>query len=160
MDTLYDLEFKTPSGDLISFSSFKGKTLLLVNTATKCGLAPQLEGLEKLHQEYKDKGLVVIGFPCDQFAGQEPETNDTVENVCRVNFGVTFQLSEKIDVNGDNTHPVFQYLKSHSKSMLGKDIKWNFTKFLVSPDGKKIKRYAPTTLPESLRQDVERELSS
>ncbi len=160
MDTLYDLEFKTPSGDLISFSSFKGETLLLVNTATKCGLAPQLEGLEKLHQEYKDKGLVVIGFPCDQFAGQEPETNDTVENVCRINFGVTFQLSEKIDVNGDNTHPVFQYLKSHSKSMLGKDIKWNFTKFLVSPDGKKIKRYAPTTLPESLRQDVERELSS
>lgn len=159
MSSLYELSFNDTTDKEISLREFKGKVLLLVNTATKCGLAPQFEGLEKLHEEYKEKGLVVIGFPCNQFAEQEPETNDTMTQVCKVNFGVTFFLSEKIDVNGTCTHPVFKYLKSHSKSMLGEDIKWNFTKFLVSKDGKTIKRFAPTTKPESLRGIIEKLLA-
>jgi len=155
---LYDLSFRNSFGSEVSLADFRGKVLLLVNTATKCGLAPQFKELEKLHQDYKDKGLVVIGFPSDTFA-QEPESNETVASVCEVNFGVTFMLSEKIDVNGENTHPVFRYLKEHSNSALGKDIKWNFTKFLVSKDGKTIRRYAPTTKPEKLRATIEQLLS-
>ena len=155
MTTIYDLSFKDTTGREISLGKFEGKVILIVNTATKCGLAPQFEGLEQLHQDYKDKGLVVIGFPCDQFAGQEPETNETMVKVCQLNFGVTFQLSEKIDVNGPNTHPIFKYLKDHSKSAIGKEIKWNFTKFLVSRDGRTIKRFAPTTKPEAIRQSIE-----
>lgn len=154
MSSIYDFSFKDPAGTEISLDQFKGKLLLLVNTATKCGLAPQFTELEALHTEYKDSGLVVIGFPCDQFAGQEPETNETMVGVCQINFGVTFQLSEKINVNGAQTHPIFAYLKKHSSALLGKDIKWNFTKFLVSPDGQKITRYAPTTTPESMRNDI------
>lgn len=157
--TVHDFSFNDTTGKVISLREFEGKILLLVNTATKCGLAPQFEGLEKLHQAYKDKGLVVIGFPCDQFAGQEPETNDTMTEVCKLNFGVSFLLSEKIDVNGPHAHPVFKYLKSHSKSMLGEDIKWNFTKFLVSKDGETIHRFAPTTNPESLQGTVEKLLA-
>ena len=153
--SLYDLTFKDTVGNEISLGDYRGKVLLLVNTATKCGLAPQFLELEALHEEYGSKGLVVIGFPCDQFAGQEPETNETVVGVCQINFGVTFLLSEIIDVNGAGTHPVFAYLKSHSKSALGKDIKWNFTKFLVSPDGETIHRYAPTTVPAKLRPTIE-----
>lgn len=160
MNTLYDLSFKDTKGNEISLGDFRGKVLLLVNTATKCGLAPQFEGLEKLHQEYKDKGLVVIGFPCNQFAGQEPETNETVAQVCQINFGVTFTLSEKIDVNGPGTHPIFAYLKSHSKSALGKEIKWNFTKFLVARDDEQITRFAPTTTPESIRAHIEKLLNN
>lgn len=155
METLYDLSFKDTRGTEIALAEYRGKVLLLVNTATQCGLAPQFTELEQLHKDYKDKGLVVIGFPCDQFAGQEPETNETVVGVCQVNFGVTFMLSEKIEVNGKNTHPLFAFLKTHSKSMLGKDIKWNFTKFLVGPDGSAIRRFAPTTTPESMRDDIE-----
>ncbi len=155
MMNIYDLNFKDTTGREISLGEFKDKVILIVNTATKCGLAPQFEGLEKLHQDYKDKGLVVIGFPCDQFAGQEPETNETMVKICQLNFGVTFQLSEKIDVNGLNTHPIFKYLKDHSKSALGKEIKWNFTKFLVSSDGRTIKRFAPTTKPEAMRKSIE-----
>ena len=154
MLTFYDLSFRDSFGSDVSLADFRGKLLLLVNTATKCGLAPQFKELEKLHKDYKDKGLVVIGFPSDTFA-QEPESNETVASVCEVNFGVTFMLSEKIDVNGPNTHPVFKYLKEHSNSALGKDIKWNFTKFLVSKDGKTIRRYAPTTKPEKLRPAIE-----
>lgn len=153
--SLYDLSFKDTRGNEISLAEYKGKALLLVNTATKCGLAPQFTELEALHKEYDSKGLVVVGFPCNQFADQEPETNETVVSVCQVNFGVTFLLSEKIDVNGAGTHPIFEYLKSHSKSALGKDIKWNFTKFLVSRDGKTITRYAPTTTPDKLRPTIE-----
>lgn len=155
MANIYDLLFKDTTGKEITLEEFRGKVLLLVNTATKCGLAPQFEGLEKLHQEYKDKGLVVIGFPCNQFADQESETNETMAEVCKVNFGVTFLLSEKIDVNGPHTHPVFAYVKSHSKSTLGKDIKWNFTKFLVSKDGEAIRRFAPTTTPGKLHGTIE-----
>lgn len=158
MLTFYDLSFQDTFEREVPLSEFRGNVLLLVNTATKCGLAPQFKELEKLHQDYKDQGLVVIGFPSDTFA-QEPESNETVASVCEVNFGVTFMLSEKIGVNGENTHPVFRYLKEHSNSALGKDIKWNFTKFLVSKDGKTIRRYAPTTKPEKLRATIEQLLS-
>lgn len=142
-------------GEKIPLGELRGKVLLLVNTATKCGLAPQFKELEQLHQDYKEQGLVVMGFPCNQFAGQEPETNESMAEVCEVNFGVTFPLSEKVEVNGPSTHPVFKYLKDHSSSALGKDIKWNFTKFLVSKDGTTIQRYAPTTKPMALRSKIE-----
>ena len=152
---LYSYSFNDTFGNEVKMEQFRGKVLLIVNTATKCGFAPQFEELEKLHQDYMDKGLVVIGFPCNQFGGQEPETNDTVVNVCKVNFGVTFLLSAKIDVNGPDTHHIFEYLKEHSKSTFGKRIKWNFTKFLVSKDGQLIERFAPATTPESMRSDIE-----
>lgn len=155
MNNLYDLTFNDTMGEKISMGDYRGKVLLLVNTATKCGFAPQLTELEAISQKYKDKGLVVIGFPCNQFAGQEPETNESVVEACKINFGVTFLLSEKIEVNGPNTHPLYVYLKSHSKSMLGKDIKWNFTKFLVSPDGETIARFASATKPEKLIPRIE-----
>lgn len=151
----YQLEAKTPNGKTIPFSDFEGKVVLIVNTATKCGLAPQFEGLENLYQQYKDKGLVVLGFPCDQFAGQEPETNETLEQVCKINHGVTFPLTEKSDVNGKNTTPVFKYLKSKLGGFLGSRIKWNFTKFLIDRNGVPYKRYAPTKTPISMEKDIE-----
>jgi glutathione peroxidase len=156
--TFYDLEAKTPAGKPIPFSDFKGKVVLVVNTATKCGLTPQFSGLEKLHHEYKEKGLVLIGFPCNQFAGQEPESNESMEETCAINHGVSFQLTEKIDVNGKNTHPVFGYLKDKLRGFPGKSIKWNFTKFLISPDGKPYKRYSPTTKPEAIEADIKEQL--
>ena len=135
-------------------SSFKGKPVLVVNTATQCGLTPQFTGLEKLHQEYREQGLVVLGFPCNQFANQEPETNETMQQVCEINHGVTFQLTEKVDVNGPATHPVFDFLKNQLKGTLGNNIKWNFTKFLIDGDGNPVKRYAPITKPEKIEKDI------
>lgn len=154
-DSFYDLEAKTPAGKSVSFQTFQGKAVLVVNTATKCGLAPQFDGLEKLHQKYRDKGLAVIGFPCDQFANQEPVGDSDMEQVCKVNFGVTFPLMAKVEVNGAGTHPVFQYLKSKNKGLFGQDLKWNFTKFLISPDGTSVERYAPTTEPAQIEKDIE-----
>jgi glutathione peroxidase len=150
----YDLKTKKTNGDIINMSDFKGKTVLIINTATKCGLAPQFDGLELLHKNYKDKGLVVLGFPCNQFQNQESETNDTMTESCRINHGVTFQLTEKIDVNGDKTDPIFKYLKGELGGFLGTKIKWNFTKFLISPNGKPYKRYAPITKPEKIEKDI------
>lgn len=158
MTNFYDLSFNDTYGNQIKLSEFTGKPILVVNTATKCGFAWQFEELEKLHQDFNKSGLVVIGFPCDQFAGQEPETNESMVNVCKLNFGVTFTLSEKINVNGKETHPIFDYLKNTSDSGVLKRIKWNFTKFLVSPDGKKIERFAPSTAPETLRPKIEQYL--
>ncbi len=153
--TIYDLEFDDSRGNKIEMKQFKGKVLLIVNTATKCGLAPQFEELERIYQKYKEQGFEIIGFPSNQFANQEPETNETMNETCRINFGVTFTLSEKIFVNGENTHPVFIYLKNKAKkSIFGKKIKWNFTKFLISSDGKIIKRYAPTTKPLKFEKDI------
>jgi glutathione peroxidase len=152
----YDLSVNTPQGKPIEMMDFKGKTVLIVNTATKCGLAPQFDGLENLHQKYKDKGLVILGFPCNQFQNQEPETNETVEQACRLNFGVTFQLTEKIDVNGKNTHPVFKFLKNELNGFFGNRIKWNFTKFLINPEGMPVKRYAPTTKPSAIEKDIQK----
>jgi glutathione peroxidase len=128
---------------------------LLVNTASRCGLAPQFAELEALHKKFQYKGLTVIGFPCNQFANQEPETNETLENYCLLNFGVTFPLSELIEVNGKNTHPIFKYLKDHASSpLLGKTIKWNFTKFLVEPHEKSITRFTPQTSPNELEKII------
>ena len=155
MSAIYDLSCNDTMGNHMPLGDFRGKVLLFVNTATHCGFAPQLTELEALHQEYKDKGLVVVGLPCNQFGNQEPETNDTVAQVCQMNFGVTFRLTEKIDVNGANEHPLLTYLKAHSQSVLGKDIKWNFTKFLVSRDGETIMRYAPSKKPTALRSKIE-----
>ncbi len=150
----FKLSASTPQGREVSMGEYEGKAVLIVNTATKCGLAPQFDGLEALHQRYKNQGLVVLGFPCDQFMGQEPETNDTVEEACRINHGVTFQLMAKSDVNGKNTNEVFKYLKSELGGFLGSRIKWNFTKFLIDRSGKPYKRYSPSTKPEKLEQDI------
>lgn len=152
--TFHDFTIKTPAGETVDLSRYKNKVVLAVNTATKCGLAPQFDGLEQLHQKYKDKGLVVLGFPSDQFLNQEPETNETIVEACRINHGVTFQLFEKIDVNGANTHPVYQYLKSQKGGFLGSKIKWNFTKFLIAKDGIPVKRYSPTTVPAKIEADI------
>lgn len=156
MEPFYQLHAKTPQGKELSMADYKGHPVLIVNTATKCGLAPQFDGLEELHQKYKDKGLVVLGFPSDQFLNQEPETNDTVEEACRINHGVTFQLTEKCDVNGNNTHPVFNYLKKELGGFLGSKIKWNFTKFLIDKNGKPVKRYAPVTKPDAIEKDIQK----
>jgi len=150
----YQLKVKKPNGEILEMKNFKGKNVLIVNTATKCGLAPQFDGLETLHQKYKDKGLVVLGFPSAQFLNQEPETNETVEEACKINHGVTFQLTEKIDVNGKNTHPVFTYLKSKKGGFLGNRIKWNFTKFLIDKNGNPVKRFSPTDKPEKIEKDI------
>ncbi len=150
----YDLEINTPHGKSLKMSDFENKIILIVNTATKCGLAPQFDELEELHQKYKEKGLVIIGFPSNQFLNQEPETNDTMEETCRINHGVTFQLTEKIEVNGKNTHPIFKYLKEELPATFGKKIKWNFTKFLITSDGKPFERYAPTTKPGNIENDI------
>lgn len=151
---IYNLTYKKPSGEKISLEEYKGKVILIVNTATKCGLTPQFEGLETLHQKYKDQGLVIIGMPCDQFANQEPETNENMVLMCKINHGVTFQLTEKIDVNGKNTHEIFKYLKEELGGILGSSIKWNFTKFLIDRTGKPYKRYAPTTVPSKIEEDI------
>lgn len=150
----YSLKTKTPNGRLLSMNEFEGKAVLIVNTATKCGLTPQFEGLEELHRKYKDKGLIVLGFPCDQFKSQEPETNETMEEVCKINYGVSFQLTEKVDVNGKTEHPVFTWLKNKKSGFFGKKIRWNFTKFLIDKTGKTVKRYSPTTEPKKIEKDI------
>lgn len=157
--TFYEQEINTPSGEKIKMNDFKGKVVLIVNTATQCGLTPQFDGLEKLHQTYKDQGLVVLGAPCNQFGGQEPLSNETMSETCRINHGVTFQLTEKIDVNGSNTHSLFIYLKRKLGSWLGSKIKWNFTKFLIDQNGKPFKRFAPTTKPETIEKYIQELLS-
>lgn len=150
----HNLNAVTPKGEVVEMSLYKGKVVLVVNTATKCGLAPQFDGLEELHQKYKDKGLVVLGFPCDQFLNQEPETNETVEEACRINHGVTFKLFAKVNVNGKDTHPVYKYLKAELGGLFGSKIKWNFTKFLIDKDGRPIKRFSPTTTPDKIEADI------
>lgn len=150
----YKLSVLNTKGEELKMSNFQGKAVLIVNTATKCGLVPQFNELEMLHQRYKDKGLVVLGFPCDQFLNQEPETNESLVEACRINFGVTFQLTQKINVNGDAVHPIFKFLKDELRGTIGKKIKWNFTKFLITPNGKPFKRYAPTTKPKRIEQDI------
>lgn len=159
MERIYDFKALTSKGKELDFAQFEGKVLLIVNTASKCGFTPQFAGLEQLNQQYKDRGLVVIGFPCNQFASQDPGSDSEIEGFCQLNYGVTFQIMKKIDVNGDGAHPIFKYLKSQTKGLLGSSIKWNFTKFLVSKDGKTIKRYAPTTKPEKMKADIEEMLA-
>jgi glutathione peroxidase len=153
--SLRDLSFTTNRGEEVSLADYAGRPVLIVNTASKCGFTPQYEGLQELHEQLKDQGLVVLGFPCDQFAHQEPGDDAAIAEFCQINYGVTFPLSTKVDVNGKDTHPVFEFVKERSKGMLGSAVKWNFTKFLVSPDGQTVTRYAPTTEPADLRPDIE-----
>ena len=152
---IYDLSFVNNRGETVSLADYSGKPILVVNTASKCGLTPQYEGLQKLHEEFRDQGLIVLGFPCNQFANQERGNDAQIDEFCKVNYGVDFTLSQKVNVNGKDTHPVFQFLKSRSKGLLGGKVKWNFTKFLIAPDGETITRYAPTTKPEDIRSDIE-----
>jgi len=152
----YDLEAKTPEGKIIPMVNFKGNTVLIVNTATECGFTPQFVGLEELHQKYGPKGLKVLGFPCNQFLGQEPVADKAMETTCKRNHGVTFQLTRKVKVNGPDTHPVFKYLKNALGGFFGKKIKWNFTKFLITPEGTPYKRYAPITKPERIEKDIKK----
>ena len=156
----YSLSADTPAGKEVAFSDFRGKVVLLVNTATQCAFAPQFEGLEELYQKYKDKGLLVLGFPSNQFGNQEPESNETMTRTCKMNFGVTFPLFEKTEVNGPNTHPVFQWLKSRLGSIFGRKIKWNFTKFLVDANGKPVKRFSPFAKPVSIEPWIKKLLRS
>lgn len=155
MTKIYDFKALTSKGKELHFKDFEGRVLLIVNTASKCGLTPQFEGLEKLNRQYRDQGLTVIGFPCNQFANQDPGSDSEIEGFCQLNYGVTFQMMKKVDVNGSEAHPVFKYLKEQTRSMLfGSRIKWNFTKFLISRDGETVKRYAPTTKPGKLEADI------
>ena len=154
MTTIYDFAALTNRGVEKSFADYRGKVLLIVNTASKCGFTPQYKELEALYQKYKDVGLVVIGFPCDQFAHQEPGTDTEIEQFCQINFGVTFPLMKKIEVNGENEHPIYTFLKAQAGDCFGRNIKWNFTKFLVSRDGSVIKRYAPATKPMKIEKDI------
>ena len=153
--SLYDLEVVTIQHQKTTLTPYKGKVMLIVNTASGCGFTPQFEGLEKLYKTHKSKGFVVLGFPCNQFAGQEPLDEKGIENFCRVSYGVTFPMFSKIDVNGANAHPLYRHLKQHATGILGSEaIKWNFTKFLVNKEGKIIKRYAPSTSPEAIASDI------
>jgi glutathione peroxidase len=161
MTTVYDFSAKTIDGKSRKLSDYKGKVLLVVNTASKCGFTPQYKGLEALYEKYKSKGLVVLGFPSNQFGQQEPGPDDEIAEFCEMNFGVTFPLFSKVDVNGDAAHPLFKYLTSTKKGLLGSEaIKWNFTKFLIGRDGNVVERYAPTTKPEDLEGDIERVLGA
>ena len=155
MEMIYDFKALTSKGKELDFSQFEGKVLLIVNTASKCGFTPQFAGLEALNQKYKDRGLVVIGFPSGDFANQELADGSKAEEFCQLNYGVTFQIMKKVHVNGDEADPIFKYLKSQTKGLLGSKIKWNFTKFLISKNGSVIKRYAPMTAPEKLEKDIE-----
>jgi glutathione peroxidase len=157
--TIYELSATSNRGEEIDFAQFRGRPMLIVNTASKCGFTPQYDGLQALHETYASQGLVVIGFPCDQFANQEPGDDAAIEEFCRINFGVTFPLTTKADVNGKDTHPVFAFLKERTGGLLGSSIKWNFTKFLVAGDGTTVKRYSPKTDPAAMAQDIEALLS-
>ncbi len=153
--SVYDFKLKTLQGKDIKLKSYKGKVLLIVNTASKCGLTPQYDGLEELYRKYSEKGFVVLGFPCNQFLGQEPGTAEEIEKFCTSKYDITFPLFEKIEVNGDNTHSLYQFLKN-SLPLDGKnDIRWNFEKFLIDQNGKPVKRYAPKTKPKELESDIE-----
>ena len=176
MNTIYDFKALTGKGAELDLKEFEGKVLMIVNTASKCGFTPQYDGLEALYQKYKEQGFTIVGFPCDQFAHQEPGSDAEIEEFCRLNHGVTFQLMKKTDVNGADAHPIFEYLKTQapteeyiglkakaasklfktiSKSVEKEsDIKWNFTKFLIGRDGKVVKRFAPTTTPEEMENDI------
>lgn len=156
--SFYDFEAKTLQGKEVKMEDYKGKTVLVVNTATKCGLAPQFDGLEELYQKYKNQDFVVLGFPSNQFANQEPGNAESIEQGCRINYGVTFPIFEKINVNGKDAHPIFKYLKKELSGFLGGKIKWNFTKFLIDKNGQPVKRFAPTTKPGKIDQYIAEKL--
>ncbi|MNF45063.1 Hydroperoxy fatty acid reductase gpx1 [compost metagenome] len=153
---LFDIPVTTIKGEQKTLADFGAKAVLVVNTASKCGFTPQYKGLESLWQQYKDKGLVVLGFPCNQFGKQEPGNEGAISEFCELNFGVSFPLFKKVDVNGSDAHPLFVQLKKKAPGLLGSQgVKWNFTKFLVSADGRQVKRFAPATKPEDLTAEIE-----
>lgn len=158
MKTIYDFSATAINGKIINFRDYEGKVLLIVNTASQCGLTPQYEGLEFLHKKYQDQGLVVIGFPCNQFGQQEKGSAKEISEFCQINYGVSFQMMEKIDVNGDNAHEIYHWLKLQKGGLLTRSVKWNFAKFLVGRDGQVIDRFASTTQPEKLEGAIKKAL--
>lgn len=160
MSSVYDFEALQISGKSVPLQQYRGKPLLIVNTASACGFTPQFAGLEELHKSYGDKGLVVLGFPCNQFGAQDKGSNDEISEFCQLNYGVSFPMMAKINVNGGDAHPLYQWLVKEAPGFLGtKAIKWNFTKFLIGKDGQVLKRYAPTDTPASMAQDIEAALA-
>lgn len=156
-ESIYDFKVKMPNGSEVSMDQYKGKTILVVNVASKCGYTKQYEGLEALHKKYKDKGLVIIGFPCNQFGGQEPGSDEEIQKFCKLTYGVDFPVMAKIEVNGEGAHPLYKYLKTKASGLLGTEaIKWNFTKFLIDKTGQKIQRFAPQTEPKELEKEIEK----
>jgi glutathione peroxidase len=160
VQTLSDFSARAITGDELPLSRYAGQVVLVVNTASKCGFTPQYEGLETLYETYEPQGLVVLGFPCDQFGHQEPGDESSIDEFCKLNFGVTFPMFAKIDVNGDGAHPLYRWLREEKSGILGDAIKWNFTKFLVGRDGAVIQRYAPTTTPDKIADDIEAALAA
>ena len=159
--SIYDFEALQINGQSVPLSQYRGKVLLIVNTASACGFTPQFGGLEELHKEYADRGLVVLGFPCNQFGAQDPGSNDEIASFCQLNYGVSFPMMAKVDVNGAQAHPLYQWLVKEAPGILGtKSIKWNFTKFLIGRDGRVLGRYAPTDAPKSLIDDIEKALAA
>jgi len=157
MTTIYDFNANSLSGAPVDLKQYRGKVLLVVNTASKCGFTPQYKGLEEVYQQFKDRGVEVLGFPCNQFGAQEPGNADEIGAFCEKNYGVTFPMFEKIDVNGENAHPLYKFLKGEAPGVMGTEaIKWNFTKFLIRKDGTVYKRYAPQTEPKELAGDIEK----
>jgi glutathione peroxidase len=160
MSNIYGFKINTIKGESKTLGDYKGKVLLIVNTASKCGLTPQFKGLEALYEKYKDQGLEVLGFPCNQFAQQDPGENDEIQEFCQINYGVTFPMHAKIDVNGNSTHPLYQHLKSEAPGVMGSEkVKWNFTKFLVGKNGEVLERFAPATKPVKLKTAIEKALA-
>ena len=161
MTTIYDFSATDIEGKDVSLDAYRGKVLLIVNVASQCGFTPQYAGLETLYRSYREQGLEVLGFPCDQFGHQEPGSDDDIRSFCKTNYDITFPMFSKIDVNGENAHPLYRWLKSAKPGLLGTEaIKWNFTKFLVDRGGEPIKRYAPTDKPESLADDIKAALGA
>jgi len=155
--SVYDFEVKRLNGEPVKLDAYRGKVLLIVNTASQCGFTPQYRGLEELYGKFRARGLEILGFPCNQFGKQEPGSSDEIAEFCSVNYGVTFPIFEKIEVNGKNTHPLYQYLKSEARGLLGSEpIKWNFTKFLVDREGKVVERYGSAKKPAQIEADIER----
>ncbi len=157
MTTVYDFSARDIDGNEQSLGNWRGKTMLIVNVASKCGFTPQYKGLEELWRDRRDEGLVVLGFPCDQFGHQEPGNEAEIKNFCSTSYDVTFPMFAKVEVNGDDAHPLYQWLKKEAKGLLGSEaIKWNFTKFLIDADGNVVKRYAPTDKPEKIEKDLQK----
>lgn len=154
--SVYAFEARTIQGEVKSLQEYAGQVLLIVNTASKCGFTPQYKGLQALYDAYQKEGLVVLGFPCNQFMSQEPGTEEEIGQFCELNYGVTFPMFAKVEVNGENAHPLFRYLVKQAPGMITDAVKWNFTKFLVDREGNVVKRYAPTTKPEEIEADIKR----
>ncbi|OWA34433.1 glutathione peroxidase [Saccharibacillus sp. O16] len=155
--SVYDYEARTSKGEEVKLSDYRGKVVLIVNTASKCGFTPQFQGLQELYDKYHDRGLEILGFPSNQFMEQDPGSNDEILEFCQLNYGVKFPMFEKTDVKGENAHPLFRYLSDEAPGLMGsKSVKWNFTKFLIDKEGKPVKRFAPQTSPDQLEKDIEK----